>query len=76
MAAKIIIKKYRNLARKKPHQMPPPRTETIEFDDLETIDYNNDTNIDDLNDIVSKSKKGKNTQLAAKKIFKKYKKIA
>ena len=76
MTAKIIIKKYRNLARKKPYQMPPPRTETIEFDDLETIDYNNDTSIDDLNDIVSNNKKGKNTQLAAKKILNKYKKIA
>ena len=64
------------MARKKPYQRPPPRTETTEFDDLETIDYNNDTSIDDLNDIVSNSKKGKNTQLAAKKILKKYKKIA
>ena len=60
------------MARKKPYQRPPPRTETTEFDDLETIDYNNDTSMDDLNDIVSNSKKGKNTQLAAKKIFKKY----
>ena len=71
LAAKKIIKKYRNLARKKPYQRPPPRTETTEFDDLETIDYNNDTSINDLNDIVSNTKKGKNTQLAAKKILKK-----
>ena len=76
LAAKKIIKKYRNLARKKPYKRPPPRTETTEFVDLETIDYNNDTSIDDLNDIVCNSKKGKNPQLAAKKIFKKYKKIA
>ena len=68
LAAKKIIKKYRNLARKKPYQRPPPRTETTEFDDLETIDYNNDTSINDLNDIVSNTKKGKNTQLAANKI--------
>ena len=64
------------MARKKPYQRPPPRTETTEFDDLKTIDYNNDTSIDDLNDIVSNIKKGKNIQLAAKKFFKKYKKIA
>ena len=76
MVAKKIIKKYRNLARKKPYQKPPPLTETNEFDDLETIDYNNDTNINDLNDIVSNTKKGKNTQLAAKKILQKYKTIA
>ena len=56
LAAKKIIKKYRNLARKNPYQRPPPRTETTEFDDLETIDYNIDTSIDDLNDIVSNSK--------------------
>ena len=71
MAAKKIIKKYRNLARKKPYRRPPPRTETTEFDDLETIDYNNDTSINDLNDIVSNTEKGKNNQLAANKIFKK-----
>ena len=61
MAAKKIIKRYRNLARKKPYRRPPPHTETTEFDDLETIDYNNDTSISDLNDIVSSPKKGKNT---------------
>ena len=76
LAPKKIIKKYRNLARKKPYQTPPPQTETTEFDDLETIDYNNDTSINDLNDIVSNTKKGKNTQLAANKILKKYKKTA
>ena len=60
------------MARKKPYQRPLPRTETTEFDDFETVDYNNDTSIDDLNDIISNSKKGENTQLAANKIFKKY----
>ena len=55
--------------------MPPPRTET-DFDDLETIDYNNDTNISVLNDIASSSKKNRNTKKAAKKILQKYKKIA
>ena len=62
-----MIKKYRNLARKKPYQNPSPLTETIEFDYLETIDYNNDTSINDLNDLVSNTKKGQNTQLAANK---------
>ena len=64
------------MARKKPYQTPPPQTETTEFDDLETIDNNNDTSINDLNDIVSNTKKGKNIQLAANKIFKKYKRIS
>ena len=68
LVAKKIIKKYRNLARKKLYQRPPPLTETTEFDDLETIDYNNGISIDDLSDMVSNSRKGKNTQLAAKKI--------
>ena len=58
LAAKKFIKKYRNLARKKPYQKPPPRTETTEFDELETIDCNNNRSIDDLNDIASNSKKG------------------
>ena len=69
LAAKKITKKYRNLAKKKPYQRSPPRTETTEFNDLETTDYNNDTSVDELNDIVSNRKKGKNTQLTAKKIF-------
>ena len=75
LAAKKNIKKYRNLARKKPYKRPPPRTET-DFDDLETIDYNNDTNISDLNGITSSSKKNKNTKIAAKKILQKFEKIA
>ena len=57
------------MAKKKPYQRSPPRTETTEFNDLKTTDYNNDTSIDELNDIVSNRKKGKNTQLTAKKIF-------
>ena len=75
LTAKKIIKKYRHLARKKSYKRPPPRTET-DFDDLETIDYNNDTNISVLNDIASSSKKNRNTKKAAKKILQKYKKIA
>ena len=45
-----------------------PKAETTDFDDPEIIDYNNHTSIDELNDIVSNSKKGTNIQLAAKKI--------
>ena len=60
------------MAGKKPYQRPPPRTETTEFDGLETIDSNNNTGINDLNDIVSNTKKDKNTQLVPNKILKKY----
>ena len=63
------------MAGKKPYQRPPRRTEKTEFYDLEMNDYNNDTSIDDLNDILSNSKKGKNTQLATKKILKNIKKL-
>ena len=58
---------------------PTPRTDTIDFDDLETIDYNNDTKISDLNDIAKSIKHrntNKNAQIAAKKIVDKYKKFA
>ena len=75
IAAKTIVKKYRNLARKKPYQRPPQNT----FDDLadsETIAYNNDTSISDLNDIAAGSKKVSGTQVAAKKIIKKYRNLA
>ena len=41
---------------------------------LETIDYNKDTSINNLNDIA-KLKPGKSAQIAAKKISQKYKKI-
>ena len=56
LAAKTIVKKCRNLARKKPYQRPPQNT----FDDLadfEAIGYNNPTCISDLNDIAARSKK-------------------
>ena len=62
---KKIVKKYRNLARKKPYQRPS-QNNSDDLADLETIDYNNDTGISDLNDIVTGSKKG--TQITAKKV--------
>ena len=59
ITAKKIVKKYRNLARKKTYQRPPPNT-VDDLADLEKIDYNNDTNIRELNDIASGPKKNKN----------------
>ena len=41
---KKIIKKYRNLGKKK-----APKTTFNDIADAETIDYNNDANISDLN---------------------------
>ena len=57
------------MARKKPYQRPPENT----FDDLadlETISYNNDASISDLNDIAVRSKKVSGTQVAAKILLK------
>ena len=62
IAAEKIVKKYRNLARKKPYQRPPENT-FEDLADLETIDYNNDTSITDLN-IATRSKKISGTQVA------------
>ena len=69
ITAKKIVKKYRNLARKKTYQrlLPPSENNFNDFTDLETVDYNNDTSISDLNDIASGPKKNKNAQIAAKK---------
>ena len=73
IAAKTIVKKYRNLSRKKSYQRPPP---TIRDDlaDLETVDYNIDTNINDLNDIVDGPKKIKMLRLMLRKFCKNTKK--
>ena len=51
------------MGRKKLYQRPPQNT----FDylaDLETIDYNNDTSISDLNDVAAGSKKISEVQVA------------
>ena len=51
------------MGRKKLYQRPPQNT----FDylaDLETIDYNNDTSISDLNDVAAGSKKNSEAQVA------------
>ena len=63
------------MARKKPYQRPSENT-SDDLADLETIGYNNDTSISDLNDIAARSKKISGTQVAAEKIIKKYKNLA
>ena len=47
--------------------------EISEFDDLETVDYNNNTSVSDL---VNLKKNNRGTQVAAKKIIKKYRNVA
>ena len=60
IGAKKLVKKYRNLARKKPYE-----NSLNDLADLETIGYNNDTSISDLNDIATGSKKTSRSQIAA-----------
>lgn len=70
---KKVIKKSRNSARKKLYKRPSPRDDNYyDLADLETIDYNNDS---DLNDIDS-NKKISSSQIPAKKILQKYKKLS
>ena len=57
------------MARKKTYQRRPQNT-FDDFADLETIDYNNDTSISDLNDIAAGSKNISEMQIAARKIIK------
>ena len=75
LAAKKNLKNYRNLARRKPYQRPSTGAATTEFDDLETVDYNNNTSISDLNDIVSDTRKNINAQKTAKKSYRNTKKL-
>ena len=56
------MKKYKNLSKKKPY-IPFNKSDIA---DAETVDYNNNTNITDLNDIVSN--KNTRAQIAAKKM--------
>ena len=67
VAAKNIIKNYRNLAKKKAQK------NQTDLADAETIDYNKDTNVSDLNEPLSK--KTSSAQIAAK-IVKKYKNLS
>ena len=66
IGAKKIVRKYRNMARRKPQQ------NTFEdLADLEMIDYNNNRSISDLNYIPSAaapSKKTSSAKIAAKKL--------
>ena len=91
IAARKIVRKYINFARRKPYQRPDKKVEEdivflkqvplypqdrltrkarLEFDDLETVDYNNDTSINDLD-----TKKNYETQIAVNKIIKKIQNI-
>ena len=60
VAAKNIIKSYRNLAKKKAQK------NQTDLADAETMDYNKDTNVSDLNEPLSK--KTSSAQIAAKKL--------
>ena len=70
-----MLKKYRNVARKKPYQrlLLPSQNSSNDFTDLETVDYDNNTSISDLNVSASGPKKNKNAQSATKNIVQKYK---
>ena len=67
VAAKNIIKNYRNLAKKKAQK------NQTDLADAETIDYNKDTNVSDLNEPLSKKTSSANS---CKKIVKKYKNLS
>ena len=73
-----MLKKYRILTRKKPYQrlLPPSENSFNDFTGFETVEYNNDTSISDLNDTASGPKNNKNAQIAPKKIVQRYKKLA
>ena len=74
MLKKLLQKSYRNT--KKLLKIKKNKgKKTTQFDDLETIDYNNDTSRSDLNDIISGTRKNINAQKTAKKIPQKYKKL-
>ena len=60
VATKNIIKNYRNLAKKKAQK------DQTDLAYAETIDYNKDTNVSDLNE--SLSKKTSSAQIASKKL--------
>ena len=62
-AAKKRVKKYRNLARKKPFKKSPDDTAKINDEDINNLDT------------ITKLEPGKNAQIAANKISKKYEKI-
>ena len=70
-----MLKKYRNVARKKPYQrlLLPSQNSSNDFTDLETVDYDNNTSISDLNVSAFGPKKNKNAQSATKNIVQKYK---
>ena len=70
IAAKKIVKKYKNQSKKK----APIPFNISDIVDAATVDYNNDTNINNLHDVAPN--KNRNTQITAKKIVKKYRNLA
>ena len=64
------MKKYKNLSKKE----APISFSISDIADAETVDYNNVTNTNNLNDIVSNKNTG--AQVAAKKVVKKYRNLA
>ena len=72
LAAKNIVKKYRNMRNQKPYKRPHPAVVEAETDHDEIS--NREDTINTL-DTIAELQPGKNAQIAAKKITKKYKKI-
>ena len=70
IVAKKIVQKYKNLLWEK----VPIRFNITGIADAATVDYNNDTDINDLMD--NTPSKNKNAQIVAKKIAKKYRNLA
>ena len=68
VAAKNIVEKYRNLARKKPYKRPPPAAIEAETNDDEIS--NKEGTINTL-DTTAELQPGKNTQTATKKFTEK-----
>lgn len=68
VAAKNIVEKYRNLARKKPYKRPPPAVIEAETNDDEIS--NKEDTINTL-DTIAELQPSKNTQTATKKFTEK-----
>ena len=64
--AKNKLLKIQKSSKKKPYQRQPLPSENIfsGFTDLETVDYNNNTSISDLNDIVFGHKRNKKARVS------------
>ena len=70
ITAKNIIKKYRNLARKKPYKIP-----SISYAEPENTEEIHRTDAVETSENIASLQPSKSAQLAAKKISEKYKKM-